>query len=457
MRFAEFKLLEAKQQLFAIGDSHAAAIGSQAGWNNLAKNGRRAEDPANDAAIAKVPNGSLVVLSAGANNMLDPNKTAVVGRIESLINKLKQKQCTVYYVLFASTDHPKFAKDRNQLRELVKNAIGTEVGVLDMGSLKYKEGSSDGIHAPMSWYIQAARTAATGAKEVAPQSGQGAKQDTSGQGEAAVNIIAVPNSRVGPAIADIQKVLLALGYKLPKHGVDGVRGPETSAAVSAFQEDNNLAIDGDPGPQTVGMLNKLVTDKQIKFVKSTQADVKGKMSGVTDIDDEDVVKYNDIPQDEMTKKAREAAESYLGRDMSDNEWDYLLRATFAESAYDVKSYAMVMGTILNHTRQYAPGAKNGVIVALRRPNAFQAVTGTRANKHDSSPGFKSGPPAKHLRAISTGAIQYLDKVPRNQMEFSATNPAAYGPGTNIGWLRQLEKQKTSSVHAGSRFNTTLQV
>jgi hypothetical protein len=44
MRFAEFKLLEEKQQLFAIGDSHAAAIGSQAGWNNLAKNSRRAED-----------------------------------------------------------------------------------------------------------------------------------------------------------------------------------------------------------------------------------------------------------------------------------------------------------------------------------------------------------------------------------------------------------------------------
>lgn len=457
MRFAEFKLLEEKQQLFAIGDSHAKAIGSQPGWTNMASNGRRAEDPANDAAVAKVPNGSLVVLSAGANNMLDPNKTTVVGRIESLINKLKQKKCTVYYVLFAETDNPKFAKDRNQLRQQVQNAIGTEVAVLDMGSLKYKEGSSDGIHAPMSWYAQAAQKAAAGAKDYAPQAEQGAKAQPAQPGEAAVNVIDVPSSRVGPAVADIQKVLLALGYKLPKHGVDGVRGPETSAAVAAFQEDNGLAIDGDPGPQTVGMLNKLVTDKQIKFVKSTQTDVKGRMSGVTDIDDEDVVKYNDIPQDEMTRKAREAAEKYLGRAMGDNEWDYLLRATFAESAYDVKSYAMVMGTILNHTRQYAPNAKNGVIVALKRPNAFQAVTGTTANKHDSSPGFKSGPPAKHLRAMATAAITYLDKVPHNQMEFSATNLAAYGPGTNVGWLRQLEKQKNSSVHAGSRFNTTLQV
>jgi hypothetical protein len=118
---------------------------------------------------------------------------------------------------------------------------------------------------------------------------------------------------------------------------------------------------------------------------------------------------------------------------------------------------MVMGTILNHTRQYAPSAKNGVIVALMRPNAFQAVTGTKANKHDSSPGFKSGPPAKHLRAMATAAIKYLDKVPRNQMNFSAMDPRAYGAGTNIGWRDKQLATRGSSVLAGSVFNTTLQV
>jgi murein L,D-transpeptidase YcbB/YkuD len=191
--------------------------------------------------------------------MLNPNKTTVVGRIENLINKLKQKKCTVYYVLFASTDNPKFTKDRNQLRDLVKSAIGTEVAVLDMGKLSVANG--DGIHAPMSWYVQAAQKAASGAKDYAPQANQGGKQVTAEPGKEAVNVIDVPAGRTGPAIADIQKVLLALGYKLPKHGVDGVRGPETSAAVAEFQKANGLAIDGDPGPQTVGMLNKLVASK----------------------------------------------------------------------------------------------------------------------------------------------------------------------------------------------------
>jgi hypothetical protein len=451
MRFKEFKvLLEEKQKLYAIGDSHARAIGAQPGWTSLATDGRSALSSENDAAVSKVPNGSLVVLSAGANDMLNPNKTQVVGRIESLINKLKQKKCTVYYVLFAETDNPKFAKDKNQLRKLVTNAVGSEVGLLDMGKLSYKEGSSDGIHAPMSWYAQAASKAAAGAKTTATTTVTNTPSD-----EDASNVIAVPTSRAGPEVADIQKVLLALGYKLPKHGVDGVRGPETGAAVSRFQEDNNLAVDGDPGPQTVGMLNKLVTEKNIKFTKSTQADVKASSYGnIADLNDEDITKYGNLPQDQMAGKAKTAAESYLGKSISEDEWDYLVRATFAESAADVKSYAMVMATILNHARTYAPNAKNGVIVALMRRNAFQAVSGTRVNPGPSR-GFKAGPPAKNLRAICVAAVEYLSKVSHSQMEFSATNTAAYGPGTNIGWLHQLEKNKNSSVIAGSRFNTTL--
>ena len=36
-----------------------------------------------------------------------------LGSKEKVVNKLKQKKCTVYYVLFAETDNPKYAKDRN--------------------------------------------------------------------------------------------------------------------------------------------------------------------------------------------------------------------------------------------------------------------------------------------------------------------------------------------------------
>ena len=460
MRFNEFKvLLEEKQKLYAIGDSHAKAIGSQPGWVDLATNGRSAMSADNDTAIAKVQPNSVVVLSAGANDMLSTNKTAVVGRIESLINKLKQKKCTVYYVLFAETDNPKFAKDRNQLRHMVADAVGSEVGLLDMGTLHYDANikSKDGIHAPMGWYAQAATKAASGAKTYKPdESPESAVDDEEGNSEEAVQIISVPDGRVGTAVADIQKALIALGYALPKHGVDGVRGPETSAAVSKFQQDNNIAVDGDPGPQTVGALNKVISEKGIKFVKSKKSEVKaGSYGSMSDIDDADIKDYGNVSSDAMSGKAKESAEAYLGRSMSDKEWDYLVRATYGESAANVKSYAMVMGTILNHARTYAPNSKNGVVVALLRPNAFQAVTGTKANNHEPSAGFKAGPPAKNMRAICTAAIKYLDKVSHAQMNFSAMDPRAYGAGTNIGWRDKQLATKGSSVIAGSVFNTTL--
>ena len=95
---------------------------------------------------------------------------------------------------------------------------------------------------------------------------------------AATQSLSVPRGNVNPAVADIQKVLLALGYKLPKHGVDGVRGSETRNAIKEFQRDNNLTVDGDPGPETISAINRLIATKKIVFVKSTPADVKAASS-----------------------------------------------------------------------------------------------------------------------------------------------------------------------------------
>ena len=87
----------------------------------------------------------------------------------------------------------------------------------------------------------------------------------------------VPKGRRGAEVADVQKALIALGYPLPRHGVDGIRGPETSLAVEKFQKDNGLTVDGDPGPATVAKLNDVLKSKPDvagKLIKSTSADVK---------------------------------------------------------------------------------------------------------------------------------------------------------------------------------------
>ena len=129
MRFNEFKsfLKEDKKKIYAIGDSHANAIAKAGGFVNLAKDGRRVERPENQAAVDQVLPGSTVVLSLGANNMLDENKDAVADQIANLLENLLAKKCKVYYILFAETDNPKFTKDRNRLRTAVQSAIPSSV------------------------------------------------------------------------------------------------------------------------------------------------------------------------------------------------------------------------------------------------------------------------------------------------------------------------------------------
>ena len=99
-------------------------------------------------------------------------------------------------------------------------------------------------------------------------------KDKSGGGTNPVNTLSVPTSRRSTEVADVQKALLALGYKLPTHGVDGIRGPETVAAVKKFQQANGLKVDGDPGPETIAALNKVIADKRVNIEKSTAKDVK---------------------------------------------------------------------------------------------------------------------------------------------------------------------------------------
>lgn len=54
----------------------------------------------------------------------------------------------------------------------------------------------------------------------------------------------------GKAVREMQEILIALGYKLPKFGADGDFGSETEKAVKAFQNAKGLEVDGIVGPLT---------------------------------------------------------------------------------------------------------------------------------------------------------------------------------------------------------------
>jgi len=286
----------------------------------------------------------------------------------------------------------------------------------------------------------------TGIKPSATKAGAPRTKDKAPE---TVNSIRVPTSRQGTEMRDVQLVLIALGYELPK---DGVRNPETIDAIKKFQKDNKLAIDGDPGPETIRVLNKLIASNDIEIKKSTLQDIQvGLGSNKTDISntkknsragaepnniDITSIKLQDLHPDAANAVARKKAEEFLGRELENNEWEYLLRSTGAEASNNTKEQGYVMAVILNRTRSGKWG--QSVIDVLTAKNQFQAVTGTKVNGHRPSTNFIQGPQGKQLTSILTAAVSVLGTAPKGIMRFTAANRAAYGPGTNVDYLDKLQ-------------------
>jgi len=169
---------------------------------------------------------------------------------------------------------------------------------------------------------------------------------------------------------------------------------------------------------------------------------------------------------ELHTAARTAAEQYLGRGMTSQEWQVLLRAVYAESGRGGagRENAMIMATILNrarNTRGYAAGRvgqaylRQGltVLAVLYGTNQFQAVTGAPGNRRPSS-NFTRGPNHNELEAIFRSVVQFLHKVPHGQVAFTAASASAYGRGTNIGY-RDTMLQNGGIIVGGTVFNAGL--
>ena len=58
----------------------------------------------------------------------------------------------------------------------------------------------------------------------------------------------------GDSVKELQQALVNAGYDIGSSGVDGSYGPATQAAVTQYQKDHGLTVDGMAGPQTQGSL-----------------------------------------------------------------------------------------------------------------------------------------------------------------------------------------------------------
>jgi hypothetical protein len=147
---------------------------------------------------------------------------------------------------------------------------------------------------------------------------------------------------------------------------------------------------------------------------------------------------------------RSAAEAYLGRSMDDKEWEMLLRATHAEATDDARERAGVMSVILNRVK--ADNYPDTITDVLMAENQFQAVTGTKKNPKPSS----------RFNSVNSSVIsQFRDEVApllgefadKNWLNFTAGNPDAYGPGTDISFLDKVKNAQGSMQIGGTIFGT----
>jgi len=157
---------------------------------------------------------------------------------------------------------------------------------------------------------------------------------------------------------------------------------------------------------------------------------------------------DEILSGEQSTQARQNAEEYLGRSLSDQEWTELVAATVAESSINSpEEQAAVAGVILNRVRSDRyPNTVSGV---LRQRNHFQAVTGTSVNPGPSR-NF-TNPARSQIASTVSGINSNLANTPRNWVNFTSNNPAAYGPGTNIGFRDQVTNSAGSRVIGGTVF------
>ena len=150
-------------------------------------------------------------------------------------------------------------------------------------------------------------------------------------------------------------------------------------------------------------------------------------------------------------QAKAEAEKYLGKEIKEDEFKALIKATHAEAqagkGADQREQAMIMASILNRARE----DKGGILGALSAKNQFQSVTGTAANGHAPSREYLVGPQGERLKSIESAA-SLLSGISKEQKNFTAASSAAYGAGTNIGYRDKMLANGGTTI-GGSVFQT----
>lgn len=436
MRFREFNILtEAARGVqanetsfsslgyFTVGDSHSNGIsnyGRGKVWKALGQDGSSAFDPQHLKQIKKIPAGSVVAISLGANDVGKPVQS-VVNQVQSVIDAAEQQGLNVVYLLPTTAKiekKPGDIKKREELRAALSAAI--TVPIYDLGVAT----ANDGVHHQPGTYnsiankIQAERSVrARGANIGNPEADPGAPTIK----DRIANSVNLEQGPPYPAdkkdeVVKIQQALEELGYNVGTTGVDGKFGPYTAAAVAAFKKDYNLKGTGSTfGDDEYKMISQIQSNQVARVKEPTKVNTGGM--------DIDIPALTSV---ENVSKARQVAEKFLGRRMNDDEWKHLIQTTTAESSPNSEEMAQIAGVILNRTRSNY-GGRSTVVDVVWAPGQFEPVTGHKKNGKWTGPNrnFLTPVAPPRLAKIVDAFINHLPEADKSYMNFTSANPAAY--------------------------------
>lgn len=437
MRYSDFKLVEYARtsgpddgtrgpsvaaaaagptaEVYVIGDSHARAMG---GSNNLASDGARLNAISSQA--DRVPDGATVYMTGGHNDVAaGSNPQQIASQVERIISSLEGKGCTVNYILFPEGSSNTNQENMAPTREAISSAV--EVAQ-DLNGCSMQ---GDGIHCSLGSY----RGIVQGGTVTRSDSNDPSGTDGLEAGPP------YPSEQMD-AVRAMQSKLEELGYPVGSTGIDGKYGPRTVRAVRAFKQDNNL--DGDGTTMSAADIEKLNTAEKVANPTPT-----GNPAGP------DLGDIGDLASLENIGQAQEVASEFLGREISGEEMNMLIRATAAEASRNSQERAGVAAVILNRARssQYP----DGIRAVLTQRNQFQAVTGTR---YDPGPSRNFTNMSDSTGAEVIGAIiRYLPNMDKTWLNFTSNVTAAYGRGTNINFMYAMRDAPGSQVIGQTVFGT----
>ena len=166
----------------------------------------------------------------------------------------------------------------------------------------------------------------------------------------------------------------------------------------------------------------------------------------------------DLSASPGNESGRAAAEEYLGRSMSDTEWEYLVRTTAGETgqlagnkASTPEERANVAAVILNRVKSNS--YPDTVEAVVKQDYQFAPVTGWSDNGFKAQTNFLA-PSQAQIDAVSCNIAQELGNVNSYHLNFTATNKSAYrGEGTKSGFIQDVANDSKSQIIGQHIFGT----